>query len=219
MKTKFLFPITLLIICFAPSLIFAHPIDLDKLSRLDISWLYLQLGFTHILPYGFDHILFILGLYLMCKTMKQVIMLATTFTIAHSITLGLAMFNVVSVPANIVEPLIAITILAVAVEVIFVKDFRKINIAIVFFFGLAHGLGFAGALQELGLPKQEFGYALVLFNLGVELGQISVIMLAYFLFGKWTKNKVWYKQKVAIPLSIVIGLTAIYWTVERVIEG
>lgn len=216
MKKKILFATIFLFLTYIPSVIFAHPIDIDKLSRIDISWLYLQLGFTHILPYGFDHILFIVGLYLMCKTMKQVIMLATTFTIAHSITLGLAMFKIVSVPSYIVEPFIAITILAISVEVILVKDFKRITIAIVFFFGLIHGLGFASALQELGLPQKEFGYALVLFNVGVELGQIAVIMLAYVLFGKWTKDKVWYKQKVAIPISIVIGLTAIYWTFERV---
>ena len=167
MKKKIFFTFIFLFITYIPSIIFAHPIDLDKLSRIDISWLYLQLGFTHILPYGFDHILFIVGLYLMCKTMKQVIMLATTFTIAHSITLGLAMFKIVSVPSYIVEPFIAITILAVALEVIFVKDFKKITIAIVFFFGLIHGLGFASALQELGLPQKEFGYALILFNVNL----------------------------------------------------
>lgn len=204
------------ILTFFPVIIFAHPIDIDKLSKIDVSLLYLQLGFTHILPYGFDHILFIVGLYLMCKTMKQVIMLATTFTIAHSITLGLSMFNILSIPSYIVEPLIAVTIAAVALEVILVNDFKKITIAIVFFFGLIHGLGFASALQELGLPQNQFGYALVLFNAGVELGQIAVIFLAYILFGRWTKNKIWYKQKVAIPLSVVIGLTAVYWAFERV---
>ncbi|MBS1493675.1 MAG: HupE/UreJ family protein [Bacteroidetes bacterium] len=216
MKKKIFFSIIVLFITYIPSIIFAHPIDIDKLSRIDVSWLYLQLGFTHILPYGFDHILFIVGLYLMCKTMKQVLLLATTFTVAHSITLGLAMFKIVNVPSYIVEPFIAITILAIAIEVILVKDFKRITIAIVFFFGLIHGLGFASALQELGLPQKEFGYALVLFNVGVELGQIAVIMLAYILFGKWTKDKIWYKQKVAIPISVVIGLFAIYWTFERV---
>ena len=215
MKKKIFYSF-IIILTFFPVIIFAHPIDIDKLSKIDVSLLYLQLGFTHILPYGFDHILFIVGLYLMCKTMKQVIMLATTFTIAHSITLGLSMFNILSIPSYIVEPLIAVTIAAVAVEVILVNDFKKITIAIVFFFGLIHGLGFASALQELGLPQNQFGYALVLFNAGVELGQIAVIFLAYILFGRWTKNKIWYKQKVAIPLSIVIGLTALYWTFERV---
>lgn len=216
MKKKILFSTVVLLLTYIPTVIFAHPIDLEGLSRTDISWLYLQLGFTHILPYGFDHILFIIGLYLMCKTLKQVIMLATAFTVAHSITLGLAIFKIVNIPGYIIEPFIALTILVIALEVIFVKDFKKINIALVFFFGLVHGLGFAGVLEELGLPQNEFGYALVLFNVGVELGQIAVIFLAYALFGKWTKDKVWYKQKVAIPLSVVIGLTAIYWTLERV---
>lgn len=215
MKKKIFYSF-IIILTFFPVIIFAHPIDIDKLSKIDVSLLYLQLGFTHILPYGFDHILFIVGLYLMCKTMKQVIMLATTFTIAHSITLGLSMFNILSIPSYIVEPLIAVTIAAVALEVILVNDFKKITIAIVFFFGLIHGLGFASALQELGLPQNQFGYALVLFNAGVELGQIAVIFLAYILFGRWTKNKIWYKQKVAIPLSVVIGLTAVYWAFERV---
>ena len=193
-----------------------HPLDLNNISGLDVGWIYLKLGFTHILPLGFDHILFVLGLFLFSNNRKQLLSQITAFTIAHSLTLGLAMYGVVSVPAYIIEPVIALSIIFVAVENIFTKDLKPWRIAVVFLFGLVHGMGFAGALKELGLPKSQFLNALITFNIGVELGQISVIMIAFLLCGLWFRRKVWYRSRVVIPASLVITLIAAYWTVERI---
>lgn len=201
----------------SPSLSSAHPADtyLNTLSRTDIFFVYLQLGFTHIIPLGFDHILFILSLFLLSPKLKTILWQATAFTVAHSITLGLAMYGVISSPPHIVEPIIALSIMFVAIENIISDKLRSSRILIVFVFGLIHGLGFAGVLTELGLPKKEFVNALISFNLGVELGQICVILLAWFLCAKWFHKKPWYRSRVIIPVSAVIAAIAFYWTIER----
>ncbi len=195
----------------------SHPADdyLEKLSRSDIFIVYLQLGFTHIIPLGFDHILFILSLFLLSSKLKTIIWQATAFTIAHSITLGLAMYGVVSSPPYIVEPIIALSIMFVALENIITEKLNPTRIIIVFAFGLIHGLGFAGVLKDLGLPKREFFNALISFNVGVEMGQIAVILTAWFLFGKWFNQKQWYRARIVNPLSIGIALIALYWTIQR----
>ena len=87
----------------------------------------------------------------------------------------------------------------------------------IFIFGLIHGCGFAGVLAETGLPQNDFLFALIAFNGGVELGQITVILVSFFLFGKWFAEKSWYRNRIAIPVSLCISLIAIYWTIERVI--
>jgi len=196
----------------------AHVLDADlsKLSRTEIFWTYLQLGFTHILPLGLDHILFVLSLYILEPRLKPVLWQATAFTVAHSITLGLAMYGVVKPPTAIVEPIIALSIVFVAIENIITSRLNPWRLAIVFGFGLVHGLGFASALTGLGLPQKDYFGSLISFNVGVELGQITVILLAWALVGRWAANKVWYKARVVVPVSIVIGLVAAYWTVERV---
>jgi hypothetical protein len=195
----------------------AHPDDeaLSKLSRSDIFFTYLKFGFTHILPLGLDHILFILSLFLLSPKLKTIIWQATAFTIAHSITLGLAMYGKVESPTHIVEPIIALSIFFVAVENIITDKLKPTRIIIVFIFGLIHGLGFAGAITELGLPKKEFFNALISFNIGVELGQISIILMAWFLIAKWFNQKSWYRTWIVNPISAVIALIALYWTIER----
>jgi hypothetical protein len=195
----------------------AHVEDnyLEKLSSGDIFQVYLQLGFTHILPLGLDHILFVLSLFLLSPSLKVIIWQATAFTIAHSITLGLAMYGVVSSPPQIVEPIIALSIMFVAIENIITQKLKPSRILIVFAFGLIHGLGFAGALKELGLPKREFFNALISFNIGVELGQLSIILFAWFLLGKWFSQKTWYRSRIVNPASITIAIVAFYWTIER----
>jgi len=209
--------ILLLLLSLIPLLTQAHPQDayLNKLSRSDVFYIYLQLGFTHILPLGFDHILFILSLFLLSPKLKTIIWQATAFTIAHSITLGLAMYGKVQSPPHIVEPIIALSIFFVAVENIITDKLKPTRIIIVFVFGLIHGLGFAGVLNELGLPKKEFFNALISFNVGVELGQLSIILMAWFLFAKWFNKKTWYRKFVVNPISALIALVALYWTVER----
>lgn len=200
-----------------PGLAAAHVIDADlsKLSRTDVFFTYLKLGYTHILPLGLDHVLFVLSLYLLEPRLKPVLWQATAFTVAHSITLGLAMYGVVSPPTSLVEPLIALSILFVAIENIVVAKLNPWRIVVVFGFGLLHGLGFAGALTSLGLPRNMFVESLVAFNVGVELGQISVILLAWLLIGRWAADKPWYKRRVLVPASVAIGLMAAYWTFER----
>lgn len=195
----------------------AHVSDpqLENLSRSDIFLVYLELGFTHILPLGLDHILFILSLFLLSPKLKTIIWQATAFTVAHSITLGLAMYELVPAPPHIVEPIIALSIAFVAIENIISDKLRPSRIIIVFAFGLIHGLGFAGVLKDLGLPQREYFNALISFNIGVELGQVTIILAAWFLFAKWFNQKPWYRKRIVNPLSALIALVALYWTIER----
>src|SRR5262249_25622395 len=118
------------------------------LSRLDVARQYLKLGYTHILPKGIDHILFVLGLFLLSLQLRPILMQVTTFTIAHSITLGLSMYGIVSLPSRVVEPLIALSIAYVAVENLITRELKPWRLALVFSFGLLHGMGFAGVLKE-----------------------------------------------------------------------
>jgi hydrogenase/urease accessory protein HupE len=196
----------------------AHVLDVDlsKLSRTDIVLTYLQVGFTHILPLGLDHILFVVSLYLLEPRVRAVLWQATAFTVAHSITLGLAMYGLISPPAAIVEPVIALSILFVALENIIADRLHSWRLAIVFGFGLIHGMGFASALTSVGLPRTSFLESLIAFNVGVELGQVAVILLLYLLVGRWFATKPWYKQRIVIPASVAIGLIASYWTVARI---
>lgn len=194
----------------------AHDVEgLSKLSKTEVASIYLQLGFTHILPLGLDHILFVLSLFLLNPTLKPILMQATAFTVAHTITLGLAMYGVIKPPTNIVEPIIALSILYVALENIFSPRLKASRIGIVFLFGLIHGMGFASALTELGLPKNAYFSSLIMFNIGVELGQITVILAAYFLLAKIFGKKPYYRKWIVIPLSIIIASIAVFWTLQR----
>jgi len=198
---------------------FAHVIvqELDKLSGTDAAWVYLKLGYSHILPLGLDHILFVLSLFMLSPKLKPLLWQATAFTVAHSITLGLAMYHLIRPPANIVEPLIALSILFVALENIFSPRLKASRIGIVFLFGLVHGMGFAGALGKLGLPQDAYLLSLVMFNLGVELGQLTIILSAFFLLGKWFGDKPYYRNRIVIPVSAVIAFIAAIWTVQRIL--
>lgn len=185
-------------------------------SRLEIAWQYLTLGYTHIMPKGLDHILFVLGLFLLSTRWKPLLVQVTSFTVAHSITLGLTMYGVVSLSPSIVEPLIAASIVYVAIENVFTSDLHAWRPFVVFGFGLLHGMGFAGVLKEVGLPRSEFLTGLITFNVGVELGQLSVIGLAFLVVGWWRKNAVLYRGRVVVPASLAIAATGLYWTVARV---
>jgi hypothetical protein len=203
-------------------LVFSQPLsahdvagELENMSKADAAILYLQLGFTHILPLGLDHILFVLGLFLLSPKLKPVLWQATAFTAAHSITLALAMFKVITPSPAIVEPIIALSIMYVALENIWSPALKRSRIGIVFLFGLVHGMGFANVLGSLGLPQDAYFTSLLMFNVGVELGQLAVILSAFLLFGKWFGNKPYYRKAVVIPLSILIAIMAGYWTVER----
>ena len=197
---------------------FAHTINyaLEKAPTTDVVWYYLQLGYNHILPNGFDHILFVAGLCLLSNKIKVIIWQATAFTVAHTITLALSMKGIIKLPSDIVEPLIALSIAFVAIENILLNELKAWRIAIIFMFGLVHGMGFASALNEIGLPGNKFFTSIFSFNAGVELGQISVITLVFLLlilpFGK----KIWYKKIIVYPLSAMIALVALFWTFQRI---
>ena len=178
---------------------------------------YIQLGFTHVIPLGFDHILFILCLFFLNSKIKSIVIQCSIFTIAHSLSLGLAVAGLIMPNATIIEPLIAISILFTAIENIVTTKVNPFRLVIIFAFGLIHGLGFANALKEIGIPKEQFIPSLLSFNFGVELGQLSVIISAYFLVSKWFKDKVWYKERVIYPISSIIGCIALYWTIERIL--
>jgi hypothetical protein len=177
---------------------------------------FVALGFEHILPEGTDHILFVLGLFLLSCRLKPLLWQVTAFTVAHSITLALSMYGVFRLPSSVVEPLIAASITFVAVENICSPKLTPWRPVVVFCFGLIHGLGFSSALMELGLPRHDFATALVSFNCGVELGQLTVIAAAFFVVG-WWRNRTWYRPVIVIPLSALIAATGIFWTVQRIL--
>ncbi len=193
-------------------------IDLSKSftrpTRLEIVRQYLWLGYTHILPNGLDHILFVIGIFLLSPRLRPMLLQVTAFTIAHSITLGLSIYGIVSLPSRVVEPLIALSIAYVAIENVVTRELKPWRLALVFSFGLLHGLGFAGVLRELGLPRSEFLTALLTFNLGVEFGQLTVIAAALAITLPF-KNTGWYRQRVVIPASITIAAIGVYWFVVR----
>lgn len=200
----------------------SDPIDLTRglvpPSRLTVAGEYLVLGFEHILPKGLDHILFVLGIFLLSTRWRSVLLQVTTFTIAHSITLGLTIYGVVSLSPSIVEPLIALSITYVAVENLFTTTLRPWRVALVFAFGLLHGMGFAGVLRELGLPRSEFLTALLTFNLGVEGGQLAVIAIALAAVGWWRSARTGdYRRWVVVPASVLIAIVGAYWTITRTI--
>jgi len=180
---------------------------------------YIELGFKHILPKGTDHILFILGLFLFSTAWRPLLWQVTMFTIAHTITLGLAMNGLFNLPAHIVQPLIALSIVYVGVENVFARGLQKSRLILVFAFGLLHGLGFASMLADFGMPENAFATALISFNVGVELGQLTILLAAYLLIGFWFGKRAWYKALVINPASIVIAIIAFYWFIDRLDIG
>ncbi len=197
---------------------YAHTINyaLENAPAGDVIWYYLKLGFQHILPYGFDHILFVVGLCLLSNKIKVILWQATAFTVAHSITLALSMKNIIVAPAEVVEPIIALSILFIAIENLFLSELKPWRILLVFLFGLIHGLGFASSLNEIGLPRDKFLASIISFNLGVELGQVAIILAVFLLLVKPFGQRPKFRQQFVYPISILIAAVALYWTVERV---
>jgi hydrogenase/urease accessory protein HupE len=199
----------------------SEPFSLDRTvvprSRGEIVWLYLTLGYTHILPKGLDHVLFVLGIFLLAVRLRPVLWQVTAFTVAHTMTLALTIYGFVSLPPNVVEPLIALSIVYVAIENVFTDRLHAWRPLVVFCFGLLHGMGFAGVLREIGLPRSEFVPALLSFNAGVELGQLTVIFAAFLVVGLPFREKPWYRQRIVIPGSIAIATIGMYWFLQRTI--
>ncbi|MBC2835998.1 HupE/UreJ family protein [Paragemmobacter straminiformis] len=188
----------------------------DAMSPAQAFASYIPIGFDHIVPKGLDHILFVLGLFFLSTQLRPLLWQVSAFTIAHTVTLGLGALGYVAVPASIVEPVIAASIVFVAVENILTQGLSRWRPVVVFCFGLLHGLGFASVLGEIGLPEGNFFPALIGFNVGVELGQLAVITAAFLLVGLWFRKKPWYRARISVPASGAIALVGAWWFVERI---
>lgn len=198
----------------------AHPVvnyAMESAPANEVFWYYLKMGISHIVPEGLDHILFIVSLCLLSNRIKTILLQATAFTVAHSITLALSMKNIIVAPGAIVEPVISLSIAFVAVENIILNELKVWRIAIVFLFGLIHGLGFASALSGVGLPRNQFFTSVLAFNAGVEIGQITVILFVFAFIIIPFKNTPFFRKGIVYPLSLVIAIVATYWTIERII--
>jgi hypothetical protein len=178
------------------------------------TWQYLRLGFHHIVPQGTDHILFVLGLFFLGLHWRPLVAQTTAFTIAHTTTLGLSAYGIVSLSPRLVEPLIALSITFVAIENIWWPRLSASRIAIVFAFGLLHGLGFASSLSEVQMPRDQFFTALLAFNFGVDFGQLAIIAGGFLLVG-WFRNRPWYRARIVIPGCVAIAAVGLYWAVQR----
>ncbi len=187
----------------------------EESSFLEVLGEYIPVGIDHIVPKGLDHILFVLGLFFFSARLGPLLGQVSLFTIAHTITLALATLEVVSLPASIVEPLIALSITYVALENVIGTKFGPVRLGVIFFFGLLHGLGFASVLGDFGLPEDQLVAALIGFNIGVELGQIIVLIPALILFATWAARQDWYRAAIQIPASLAIGAVGLYWFIER----
>ena len=190
---------------------------LEKRSAWGELFSYVPVGFDHIIPKGLDHILFVLGLFFLTLRVSALLWQISAFTLAHTVTLAAGAMGWVTISGSVVEPLIAASIVFVAVENIFSQKLHRWRPALIFGFGLLHGLGFASVLQEFGLPDGQFIAALVGFNIGVEIGQLTVIACAFLLLGVWFGNKPWYRAYISIPSSCLIALIGAYWVIERTI--
>ncbi|BAN69422.1 HupE/UreJ family protein [endosymbiont of unidentified scaly snail isolate Monju] len=196
----------------------SDPVDIAGLvepSAAQVFRNYVVLGFTHIVPKGADHILFVLGLFLLSTHWRPLLYQVTAFTLAHTLTLGLSVYGLIALSPAIVEPLIAASIAFVAIENILSPQLKPWRVALVFGFGLLHGMGFAGVLTELGLPESQYLPALLSFNLGVELGQLAVIGGAWLLVLPWSSGER-YRRLIVVPVSLAIAAIGLWWTWERI---
>lgn len=198
----------------------SKPFSLQEVFTQPSTWQifvdYVDAGFDHILPSGYDHILFILGLFLLSTQLRPLFWQITMFTLAHSITLGMTIYGLIDLPARIVEPLIALSIAYIGIENIWHKKLHNSRLLVVFAFGLLHGMGFAGFLSEFGMPDDAFFIALLGFNVGVELGQITLLIMAFAVVGYWLGNKSYYRRVFVLPSSVIITVIGLYWTWERI---
>ena len=189
---------------------------LNAMSWFKKIYIFIKAGFEHIIPQGLDHILFVLGLFFSSLKFRSLIIQVTAFTLAHSITLALAAVGVVKLQLSLVEPLIFLSIVWVAIENTIFKQTTKWRPLVIFGFGLLHGLGFAALLTQYGLPKDNFISLLLAFNVGVELGQLAVLIMAFILV-RVIFRKSQNKNQLKIPASIIIGLVGLYWFVDSLI--
>lgn len=185
-------------------------------SKLAVFADYVLIGFEHIVPKGLDHILFVVGLFLLSPRLKPLLWQVTCFTLAHSVTLALGMLRILRISPSIVEPLIALSIVYVAVENLVTDRLSRWRPLVIFLFGLLHGLGFAGVLTEIGLARPDFLVGLIAFNVGVELGQLAVIVACFLAVGLWFGHERWYRKMIAMPASLAIAAIGAFWFIERI---
>ncbi len=186
----------------------------------EVAWAYFILGVEHILG-GIDHLLFVLALLLLVRSLRRLVLTITAFTMAHSITLICATLGWISLPGPPVEAVIALSIVFVAAEVIHEQQGRASLTAqapwiVAFAFGLLHGLGFAGALEEVGLPETAIAMALLMFNVGVEAGQLLFVAVMVLLASFLVRFTPLSFPALSRAISYVIGSVAAFWTIERV---
>lgn len=189
--------------------IFASAIAVESAPEL------LWLGFTHILPHGLDHVLFVLGLFFCCREFSVLLAQVTLFTLAHSLSLGVAVMGGWQAPSQVIEVAIVLSIAFVAVENVLRARRGRWSHALTFAFGLVHGLGFADAFHHAAGNAQDFAVALLGFNVGVELGQLVVVMLCFALAGRFWEQP-WYRRAVAVPASAVIAVVGLGWAALRI---
>jgi hypothetical protein len=191
-----------------------------RASKIAVAFSYWKIGTIHILE-GFDHLLFVLALMLLVPKHWMLFKTITAFTVAHSISLGLATLGVVNMPPGPTEAVIALSILFLAVEIIHKRQGRRCITeqypwAVAFAFGLFHGLGFAGALAEVGLPQQEIPLALLMFNAGVETGQIMFVSAVLLFMAAVTRLPISWPQGSWRLAPYAIGSVAAFWVIQRV---
>ena len=183
-----------------------------------VFWRFLIEGFEHIIPKGLDHILFVLGLFLFSLAWRPLLAQVTLFTLAHTVTLGLATLGFFTIPPtymSLVEALIAVSIVYVALENVVRPKLGWWRLLVVFGFGLLHGLGFASVLGDLGLAEGRFILSLIAFNVGVEFGQLAIIVCAYIILTLPFGQSEAYRRFIVIPGSLAIALVGLWWTLER----
>jgi hydrogenase/urease accessory protein HupE len=177
---------------------------------------FLPAGVFHIFA-GPDHVLFIVGLLLMGGSMRRLLIIVTAFTIAHSMTLSLAALDMVNPPARLIEPAIALSIIYIGIDNLMVGETgRDVRAWVAFFFGLVHGFGFAGVLREFGLPRQALGWSLFSFNLGVEIGQVCIVVIVASLLTALRNRNQALGRRIATIGSVGVILAGIYWFIQRV---
>jgi hydrogenase/urease accessory protein HupE len=176
---------------------------------------FLPAGIHHILI-GPDHLLFLVGLLLLGGTVRQLATIVTAFTVAHSITLSLAALNIVSPPARIIEPAIALSIVYVGADNLLIRDGRDVRAWIAFAFGFIHGFGFANVLREMDLPARALGWSLFAFNIGVEIGQLLVVAVVATALAMLRARNETVGRQLAFAGSIVVMAAGAFWFVQRV---
>jgi hydrogenase/urease accessory protein HupE len=172
-------------------------------------------GVHHILI-GPDHLLFLVGLLLLGGALRQLIVVVTAFTVAHSLTLSLAALNLFSPSPRLVEPAIALSIVYVGADNLMVKGGRDVRAWIAFAFGFIHGFGFANVLREMDLPRQALGWSLFSFNLGVEIGQLAVVVAVASLLAALRARSAEAGRRLAVAGSVAVIVAGAYWFIERV---